>query len=95
MPRTIMFTVFAYDISDNKLRRKVAGVLEDSAVRVQNSVFEAWMSEKQANRLIKKIEKLLVAGDSLRVYVVGQSSLSRCHTFGGPAITGSPSFLII
>jgi CRISPR-associated protein Cas2 len=95
MPRALMFTVFAYDISDDRLRRRVAGILEDNAVRVQNSVFEAWMSEAQTTNLAERIEKLLIAGDSLRVYVVGQSGLSRCRTFGGPAIAEGPAFLLV
>lgn len=94
MPRTSMFTVFAYDISDDAKRRRVAGMLEERAVRVQNSVFEAWMSAENAKALAEQVEKILVTGDSLRVYAIGQSGLQRCRTFGGPAIVDSPAFLI-
>jgi len=95
MPKSTMFTVFAYDISNDHIRRRIAAILEDEAVRVQNSVFEAWMTEEHANRLAQKIEQHLVAGDSLRVYVIGQSGLSRCRTFGGPAIVESGSYLLV
>jgi CRISPR-associated protein Cas2 len=94
MPRTAMFTVFAYDISEDRKRRRVASILEDRAVRVQNSVFETWMSAEEAHRLAERIEKHLALGDSLRVYAVGRSGLQRCRTFGGPAIVDGPAFLI-
>jgi CRISPR-associated protein Cas2 len=94
MPRAAMFTVFAYDISDNAKRRRVAGILEERAVRVQNSVFEAWMTEDQAKALAIEVEAILVTGDSLRVYAIGQAGLARCRTFGGPAIVDTPAFLI-
>lgn len=94
MPRAAMFTVFAYDISEDRKRRKVAAILEDHAVRVQNSVFEAWMTEPQAERLAERIETHLAVGDSLRVYAVGRSGLDRCRTFGGPAIVESSAYLI-
>lgn len=94
MPRARMFTVFAYDISDDAKRRRVAGMLEERAVRVQNSVFEAWMTEDEAKALAIEVEAILATGDSLRVYAVGQSGLARCRTFGGPVIVGGPAFLI-
>lgn len=94
MPRATMFTVFAYDISDDAKRRRVAGLLEERAVRVQNSVFEAWLSARDAKALALEVEQVLASGDSLRVYAIGQSGLPRCRTFGGPAIVDNPAFLI-
>ncbi|CAH0343040.1 CRISPR-associated endonuclease Cas2 [Rhizobium sp. CECT 9324] len=95
MPRARMFTVFAYDISDDRKRRRVATILEDSAVRVQNSVFEAWLSARQTEALKRRIEVLLVAGDNLRIYVLAQSGLSRSSAFGGPALGSTQTFLLI
>ena len=40
MARGEMLTVFSYDVSKNKRRRKIARLLEDAATRVQYSVFE-------------------------------------------------------
>ncbi|MCM5552394.1 CRISPR-associated endonuclease Cas2 [Pleomorphomonas sp. NRK KF1] len=94
MPRAAMFTVFAYDISDDAKRRRVAGMLEERAVRVQNSVFEAWMTQKEAKAMAIKVEAVLATGDSLRVYAIGQAGLARCRTFGAPAIVDAPTFLI-
>lgn len=90
-----MFTIFAYDISDDRKRRHVASILEDTAVRVQNSVFESWLTKRETERLSGRLERMLDTGDSLRVYVVSQNGLPRCRTFGGPEISGTAGFLLV
>lgn len=47
MPRAKMLMVFTYDVSKNRNRRRVASTLEDHALPVQYSVFEAVMTETQ------------------------------------------------
>lgn len=95
MPEARLFTIFAYDISDDRKRRHVATILEEHAVRVQNSVFEAWMTRTETERLSDRLERMLESGDSLRVYVVSQNVLARCRTFGGPAISDNAGFLLV
>lgn len=75
--------VFAYDVQNDKIRRKVAAVLEDRLVRVQRSVFEARMTRAEAQSLAQLITPLLEDGDSLRVYCLNQDSLAASQAIGG------------
>ncbi|WP_417847047.1 CRISPR-associated endonuclease Cas2 [Thalassospira povalilytica] len=85
MARGEMLTVFSYDVSENKRRRKVARILEDAATRVQYSVFEASMSKMRADSLGQRIAALLGDGDSLRVYVIGADGRARSRVYGDAA----------
>jgi CRISPR-associated protein Cas2 len=77
-----MLMVFCYDVSSNRARRRVAGLLEDRCVRVQRSVFEARMSRTDAQRLARKAARELEPGDSLRVYAVTEAGLERSLAYG-------------
>ncbi|MGG7566573.1 CRISPR-associated endonuclease Cas2 [Rhodovulum sp. DZ06] len=85
MPVQEMLTVFTYDVSDNRRRRRIARLLEDESTRVQRSVFEARMSRRRASRLGRRIEDLLGPGDSLRVYAVGADGMARSEVYGDAA----------
>lgn len=82
MPRGEMLTVLSYDVSDNKRRRKIAKILENTASRVQYSVFEARMSETRANTVAQRVAAMLGEGDSLRLYVIGADGERRSRVFG-------------
>ena len=85
MARGEMLTVFTYDICADKVRRRVAGLLEDAATRVQDSVFEARVTRARAEALSQRIAAELGEGDSLRVYVLAQDGETRSRVFGdGP-----------
>lgn len=85
MARGEMLTVFSYDVSQDKRRRKIAKLLEDAATRVQYSVFETRMSEARAAALSQRLASLLGDGDSLRVYVIGHDGERRSHVYGDGA----------
>ena len=74
--------IFAYDISDNKARGRVARRLEDRATRVQGSVFEARITPHAAAVLAEQLRVFLESGDSLRVYPIVNRSLARCIVHG-------------
>ena len=68
--------VVAYDISNNKRRKKVSNLLETYGVRVNYSVFEIELSQTKKDKLIQKIElqKLINKKyDSLRFYHICQN----------------------
>ncbi|OQX79154.1 MAG: CRISPR-associated endonuclease Cas2 [Candidatus Omnitrophica bacterium 4484_70.1] len=56
-----MFVVVSYDIIDDRVRQRVANILEDYGVRVQYSVFEVEIDEKHfgimKERIFKEIDK--------------------------------------
>lgn len=95
MARTEMLTVFAYDIADDRRRRRVAGILEDGLVRVQESVFEGRLTGAATRRLIGRLEAAMRAGDSLRVYAVAADGLPRCHQSGGAPIMTDEDYWLL
>jgi len=80
--------VITYDIADNKRRRRVAAILEARAARVQDSVFEARLTTAAATALLAEINRETGRGDSVRIYAVPDSALTRCREIGGPEIAG-------
>ncbi|MEM6478172.1 MAG: CRISPR-associated endonuclease Cas2 [Pseudomonadota bacterium] len=77
-----MLTVFCYDVSSAKRRRRVAKILENSASRVQYSVFETRLSEAKAHAIAQRTAAELGDNDSLRVYVLGDAGERRSRTYG-------------
>ena len=64
-----MFYLICYDVVKDKRRNKVAKLLEGYGLRVQKSVFECMLTEKQYEMLIRKLNKYLNADeDQLRFY---------------------------
>lgn len=60
-----------YDIVDNKVRNKMVKCLEAYGVRVQKSAFEALLTRKQYEKMLKESSSLIDENiDSLRVYVL-------------------------
>lgn len=56
-----------YDIADPKCLRRVARLMEDFGVRLQDSVFDCWLSPSQLARLQAKMLPLIHLGeDSVR-----------------------------
>lgn len=90
-----MLTVFAYDIADDRRRRRIAKVLEKRMVRVQESVFEARLTKAATTRLVKRLERHLTIDDSLRVYAVAADGLDRCHQHGGAPIMNDQDYWLL
>ena len=71
-----MLMVYCYDIVSDRVRARVAAVLEETAVRVQDSVFEARLGRANAEALFERVARLLDDGDSLRMYAVSRPGSS-------------------
>ncbi|MEA5466870.1 CRISPR-associated endonuclease Cas2 [Leptothoe sp. PORK10 BA2] len=64
-----MFYLICYDVVKDKRRTKVAHLLEGYGLRVQKSVFECMLTEKQHEMLVCKLNKYLKPDeDQLRFY---------------------------
>ena len=87
--------VFCYDVSDRRRRGRIARRLEEAAVRVQRSVFEARMAEKRADRLARRLACDLGPGDSLKVYAIGKDGLTRCRAFGAALDVPRGDYLLV
>lgn len=70
--------VISYDLSSNRLRNKVAKELENYGKRVQYSVFECRITQKQLRELYQKLSNIMLAEEngSIRIY----SICANCET---------------
>lgn len=57
-----------YDISDDSIRNTVHSILKDHGKRVQYSVFECFLTERQQIDLRGDLLEKIETGDSLRWY---------------------------
>jgi len=60
-----MHLLVAFDISDNKVRRKVAIELLKHGVRIQHSVFELRLHKHELTALTRQIKQRIELGDRL------------------------------
>lgn len=89
-----MFVVVAYDIVDNKKRSKMSNLLLDYGRRVQRSVFECDLDGKNLGQMMEEITDCIdTEEDSLRIYHLCQSCLSRMELYGRQA-THSENMII-
>ncbi len=95
MAATRMLMVFSYDIADDRRRRRIATLLEDRAARVQQSVFEATLSERETAWLAARVRGEMGPGDSLRVYAVSRHARPRCLTFGGVPLAEEQDYYLV
>ncbi|MEZ5792199.1 MAG: CRISPR-associated endonuclease Cas2 [Nitratireductor sp.] len=95
MSATRMLHVFTYDISNDKLRAKVSKQLESNAVRVQESVFEAQLTTTVANRIFDSLVRMVMPGDSIRMYALDRSVLEHCRVHGGAPVCESAGFHLL
>ena len=90
------FFLLAYDIADNKRRAKIAKLMESMGERVQGSVFEAWLTPAEMQKIVTRSEKFMkMAEDSLRIYTVCEACRPRLKTLGQGKPTPPPAVMII
>ena len=87
--------VFCYDVEVDKSRRRLAAFLEERLVRVQKSVFEARLTERDAHRLFDAASAFLNLGDSLRMYVMTESGLEKSRVWGGAPLPEDGDFFLL
>lgn len=78
--------VVSYDIQSDKIRRKLAKLLEGYGVRIQFSVFECKLTDKKFKKLYKEIFKLTSGKDegSVRFYSICKNCEDKIVTIGKP-----------
>ena len=87
--------VIAYDTNSDARRRKLSSLLEDNAVRVQYSVFEARMNDKRLKSMVAEIKNIITAEDKIRIYTLDQNSLARSYSFGGSPLPERQDFWLL
>lgn len=88
-----VFALIIYDIIDNKRRIKFAKYLQGYGFRVQKSAFEAVISKKKYEKLLKEIPKYIVSDDNIKVYkIIGKGQVT---SFGSAVDVGDEDVIII
>ena len=93
----MLFYLVAYDITDNKRRKKIADILEGYGPRVQYSVFECVLNPKQYKQLQTRLKKVFRSEeDNLRFYPISDHTLKQVEIWGeGSQLTKPPKSVII
>ena len=90
------FYMLAYDMTDDKRRAKIARLMESFGERVQSSVFEAYLTRPELDKLLKKARKVLDEdNDSLRIYYLCQACRQKTHMEGKSQLTTPPGVMIL
>lgn len=75
--------LIAYDIADDKRRRRLAKYLENHTDRVQESVFEGWLSPEEVRQLSTKVSSMIeLKEDTVRLYPISGDAQRRRQTQG-------------
>lgn len=90
-----MLVIITYDIANEKRLRKIAILMKDYGVRVQRSVFECLIEERQLAQLIDKLMKIMeIEEDSTRIYRICSNCQERVQIIGQGKITSDPEMYI-
>ena len=65
-----VFVLIIYDIVENKRRLKLAKLLAGYGFRVQKSAFEAVITKKKYQELLKRLPSFTSPDDSIKVYKI-------------------------
>lgn len=92
-----MLWLVCYDVADNKRRQKLVKLLEQRGQRVQYSVFECPLTEKELRHLLEKrwLKVLNLREDNLRIYALDETAKKRTLVFGGPPPYEPPDYVIL
>jgi CRISPR-associated protein Cas2 len=94
MSRDTVF-VYVYDVSSDRLRRRMAAILEEEGTRVQGCVFEVHADQAKAERIFRKLERERGAGDGLRMYCLTADGRRRSRTKGGAPLPEETEFWLL
>ncbi|WP_261887469.1 CRISPR-associated endonuclease Cas2 [Vibrio aerogenes] len=96
MAQPLIIYAVCFDISDDKVRRRVGKILLSYGDRVQESVFEiAVKTPYQLNSVSEKIQRLLDETDKVRFYRLCARCRAHSHVLGEGRIADWPDSIII
>lgn len=91
-----MYLLISYDIQDDRTRTKVAKILTDYGTRIQFSVFECDISNKQFEELKAKINELIdQENDRVRFYQICKSCQKTAIISGVAELYEKDEFTVI
>jgi len=90
-----VFFLVSYDICDPKRLPKVAKLMEGYGSRVQYSVFECILTERQFQELQRRLKRLIrVETDSVRFYRLCESCRAEITIMGQGTVSGNELYFI-
>jgi CRISPR-associated protein Cas2 len=90
-----MFMLVSYDICDPKRLPKVAKLMEGYGVRVQYSVFECSLTERQLMELQRRLKRLIKPEvDSVRFYLLCESCRDEIVILGQGTVSRDEPYYI-
>jgi CRISPR-associated protein Cas2 len=90
------FYLLAYDITSDKRRAKIARLMESLGERVQGSVFEAYLTPAELDKLVRKAKRVLNEDeDSLRVYFLCSACRQKITAHGAGRVTPPPGVMVV
>ncbi|NJR63960.1 MAG: CRISPR-associated endonuclease Cas2 [Cyanobacteria bacterium CRU_2_1] len=91
-----MLTLVVYDIADDRRRVKLANLLEGYGRRVQESVFECFLTFDEMKKLHQKVSgRVKPTEDNVRFYWIPSGALAKTLVIGSAAPAPPPSVYII
>lgn len=91
-----MFVVISYDIVNDRRRLRLAKILTNYGARVQKSVFEVQVDDRQYLQLKKKIEETIDhVDDSVRYYFLCGRCLGNVEVSGWGAVKEDEDTIIV
>jgi CRISPR-associated protein Cas2 len=91
-----MLVAISYDTPDDKRRRKIAKLLLSVGNRVQYSVFEAHLDNRDLTRLRTKIRRVIDENaDSVRFYNLGEDYQNRISIEGYGIVREELDYIIL
>ena len=88
--------VVCYDISDDKVRERIAKVLLKYGNRVQYSVFEVMLkSQSELNILLYKLRKVADENTDIRLYRLCENCRESSCDLNGERIARMPAVVIV
>jgi CRISPR-associated protein Cas2 len=90
-----MFLLISYDICDPKRLPKVAKLMEGYGERVQYSVFECTLTERQIQELQRRLKRLMKPEvDSVRFYRLCETCKEDITILGQGKVSGNDYYFI-
>ena len=93
-----MLYIISYDISIDKRRAKIAKLLEGFGQRVQYSVFECNLDDRECAVLMRKLQRLAkpAESDSIRIYRLCSPCVKKVEIIGaGPPVETRANVYIV
>lgn len=91
-----MLVVVTYDIADDKRRTKLAAFLEGYGRRVQESVFECFLTLPELKPLYERVlQRVDPAEDNVRFYWLTRQAMGQSLAIGGSPPTLPPETYVV